>query len=118
MSRKDYDRAASGGSIAGHILAFVGVTLLAAVILLVAAGLMLKFGPSPAAGEKFGELAAEYGAPAFITELFAAPEGDAAPIESDEPLESAEPAESEEPEETAGPAESGAPEETAEVTEG
>ena len=52
MSRKDNDRAAQGGSIAAHILAFVGVTLLAAVVLLTAAGLMLKFGPSPAAGER------------------------------------------------------------------
>ena len=41
MSRKDNDRAAQGGSIAAHILAFVGVTLLAAVVLLTAAGLML-----------------------------------------------------------------------------
>ena len=68
MSRKDNDSAASGGRVAAHILAFVGVTLLAVVILLVAAGLMLKFGPSPAAGERFGELAAEKGAPAFISE--------------------------------------------------
>ena len=52
MSRKDNDSAASGGRVAAHILAFVGVTLLAVVILLVAAGLMLKFGPSPAAGER------------------------------------------------------------------
>ena len=65
MSRKDNDSAASGGRVAAHILAFVGVTLLAVVILLVAAGLMLKFGPSPAAGERFGELAAEKGAPAL-----------------------------------------------------
>ena len=40
MSRKDNDRAAQGGSIAAHILAFVGVTLLAAVVLLTAAGLI------------------------------------------------------------------------------
>lgn len=98
MSRKDNDSAASGGRVAAHILAFVGVTLLAVVILLVAAGLMLKFGPSPAAGERFGELAAEKGAPAFISELFApaeteAPEETEAPTETDAPVESEDPAE-------------------------
>lgn len=94
MSRKDKDNAASGGRIAAHILAFVGVTLLAAVILLAAAGLMLKFGPSPAAGERFAELAAERGAPEFVTELFAArtdaPAASDAPAESEGPAETAE----------------------------
>ena len=38
-----------------HILAFAGVTLLAAVVLLTAAGLMLKVRPPlPQRGEKFG----------------------------------------------------------------
>lgn len=109
MSRKDKDNAASGGRIAAHILAFVGVTLLAAVILLAAAGLMLKFGPSPAAGERFAELAAERGAPEFVTELFAA--------RTDAPAETAEPAETEPPAASDAPAESGEPAETAEVTE-
>ena len=109
MSRKDKDNAASGGRIAAHILAFVGVTLLAAVILLAAAGLMLKFGPSPAAGERFAELAAERGAPEFVTELFAA--------RTDAPAETEPPAESEAPAASDAPAESGEPAETAEVTE-
>lgn len=100
MSRKDNDSAASGGRVAAHILAFVGVTLLAVVILLVAAGLMLKFGPSPAAGERFGELAAEKGAPAFISELFAPAETEA-PAETDAPVEATDPVESEDPAETA-----------------
>ena len=100
MSRKDNDSAASGGRVAAHILAFVGVTLLAVVILLVAAGLMLKFGPSPAAGERFGELAAEKGAPAFISELFAPAETEA-PTETDAPVEATDPVESEDPAETA-----------------
>lgn len=115
MSRKDKDNAASGGRIAAHILAFVGVTLLAVVVLLTAAGLMLKFGPSPAAGERFAELAAERGAPEFVTELFAA--------RTDAPAETGGPAETEPPAETGGPAasdapaESEGPAETAEVTE-
>lgn len=115
MSRKDNDSAASGGRIAAHILAFVGVTLLAAVILLAAAGLMLKFGPSPAAGERFAELAAERGAPEFVTELFAARTD--APAETAEPAETEPPAESEAPAASDAPAESGEPAETAEVTE-
>ena len=85
MSRKDNDRAAQGGSIAAHILAFVGVTLLAAVVLLTAAGLMLKFGPSPAAGEKFGEMAAEMGAPEFFTGLFPSEDEAGAPAQTQAP---------------------------------
>lgn len=81
MSRKDNDRAAQGGSIAAHILAFVGVTLLAAVVLLTAAGLMLKFGPSPAAGEKFGEM----GAPEFFTGLFLSEDEAGAPAQTQAP---------------------------------
>lgn len=110
MSRKDNDSAASGGRVAAHILAFVGVTLLAVVILLVAAGLMLKFGPSPAAGERFGELAAEKGAPAFISELFA-------PVETEAPAETEAPTETDAPVEATDPVESEDPAETAEVTE-
>lgn len=116
MSRKDNDSAASGGRVAAHILAFVGVTLLAVVILLVAAGLMLKFGPSPAAGERFGELAAEKGAPAFISELFAPVETEA-PAETETPAETEAPTETDAPVEATDPVESEDPAETAEVTE-
>lgn len=46
---------------------------------------MLKFGPSPAAGEKFGEMAAEMGAPEFFTGLFLSEDEAGAPAQTQAP---------------------------------